>query len=266
MRFGACIDTLYTEMDWYDRIGAAKEDGFDAVEFWDWRARDPERIAECASKAGITISGFNGDADYSLVDPSQKNAYLEYLHRSLETAMKLRAPSVTIHSNALGEGGIVICDYAHLSATVKLCSMLDTLRDSVKLAEKYAVVLHLEALNTLVDHRGNFLTTTQTAGEICRCVDSPYLKILYDVYHMQYNEGTLSGNIGKYADIMGHVHIADVPGRHEPGTGEINYVHVLRRLRDCGYNGIVGCELFPACGTPKAVRAIMKLKAEVEAR
>ena len=63
MRFGACIDTLYTELPWYDRFAAAKEDGFDAVEFWDWRNIDLSRAADCANEAGILISGFNGDAD-----------------------------------------------------------------------------------------------------------------------------------------------------------------------------------------------------------
>lgn len=260
MRFGACIDTLYTELDWYDRIGAAKKDSFDAVEFWDWRNIDLDRAADAAKEAGILISGFNGDADFSLVDPKHKNAYVEYLHRSIETALKLGAPSVTIHSNALGEGGIVVNHYDELSHTVKLCSMFDTLKASVALAEKYGVRLNLEALNTHVDHVGNFLETTQMGAEIVRLIGSDKLRILYDAYHMQYNEGALCETIEKYCDTIGHVHIADVPGRHEPGTGEINYAAVVRQLAASGYQGIVGCELFPQTDTAAAVRAIMALK------
>ena len=123
----ACIDTLYTELPWLERFQAAKNDGFEAVEFWDWRIRNLEETREAAQKAGIVISGFNGDADYSLVDPTHKTAYLDYLRQSIEAAKKVGAVSVTIHSNALGEGGVVVNHYENLSHTVKLCSMYDTL-------------------------------------------------------------------------------------------------------------------------------------------
>ena len=263
MRFGACIDTIYTELPWYDRFAAAKRDGFDAVEFWDWRTIDIARARESAEEAGILISGFNGDADYSLIDPQHKQAYLEYLHQSIEVAKQLNAPSVTIHSNALGEGGVVVNHYEGLSSTVKLCAMYDALTAAAKLAESSGIQLNLEALNIHTDHVGNFLATTQTGAELCRLVGSPKLKILFDVYHMQINEGNLINNILKYGDTFGHVHIADAPGRHEPGTGEINYVNVLSALKNVQYSGIVGCELFPKMDSATAVDAIMKLKRDV---
>lgn len=86
LRKCACIDTLYTELDWLDRFQAAKDDGFEAVEFWDWRIRDLDATREAAQKAGIAISGFNGDADYSLVDPTHKEPYLAYLKQSIDAA------------------------------------------------------------------------------------------------------------------------------------------------------------------------------------
>ncbi|MDO4549449.1 MAG: TIM barrel protein [Clostridia bacterium] len=264
MRFGACIDTLYTQLDWYDRIEAAKRDGFDAVEFWDWRSIDVTRAARRARECKILISGFNADADYSLIDHSHEKAYLEYLGNSLDVAKALGAPSVTIHSNALGEGGIVVNHYDELSYAQKLCSMLDTLKKCVPMAEKANVILNLEALNTHVDHVGNFLADTRTAAEICRTINSPWLRILYDVYHMQINEGNLAGNIAAYSDVMGHVHIADNPGRHEPGTGEINYPFVINCLKKSGYGGIVGCELMPSGDNEAAIEAIMRVKSSVK--
>ena len=104
----ACIDTLYTELPWLERFQAAKDDGFAAVEFWDYRIRDLDATREAAEKAGIEISGFNGDADYSLVDPTHKQPYLDYLKQSIAAAKQVGAKSVTIHSNALGEAGIVV--------------------------------------------------------------------------------------------------------------------------------------------------------------
>lgn len=254
----ACIDTLYTELDFYDRFQAAKDDGFEAVEFWDWRIRDLDKVKAAAEKAKINISGFNGDADYSLVDPTHKAKYLEELQKSLEAAKKVGAPTVTIHSNALGEGGIVVNHYDNLSHTVKLCSMYDTLLASVELAEKYKVRLNLEGLNIISDHVGNFLQTTQMAAEITALINSPYLKILYDAYHMQLNEGNICNNIEKYIDQIGHIHIADAPGRNEPGTGEINYSNVYKLLKKLGYQYRVGYELFPKTDTKTAVKAIMQ--------
>lgn len=258
LRKCACIDTLYTELDWLDRFRAAREDGFEAVEFWDWRVRDLEKTREAAERAGISISGFNGDADYSLVDPEHRAPYLADLKKSIAAAKRVGAASVTIHSNALGEGGRVVNRYDGLSHTVKLCSMYGTLLECVELAEAEGIGLNLEALNITTDHAGNFLATTQMGAEICRLIGSPRLKLLYDVYHMQINEGCICDTIRAYGDQIGHVHVADAPGRHEPGTGEINYKAVIRYLEESGYTGRVGYELFPLTDTKTAVRAIME--------
>ncbi len=254
----ACIDTLYTELDWTDRFAAAKADGFAAVEFWDWRIRDLDETRKAAEDAGIAISGFNGDQDYSLVDPTHKEKYMDYLKQSVETAHKIGAKSVTIHSNALGEGGIVVNHYDDLSDTVKLCSMYDTLLACAELAEKEDINMNLEALNITTDHVGNFLKYTQMSAEMCRLIGSDRLNVLYDIYHMQINEGCICDTIKNYSDQFGHVHVADAPGRHEPGTGEINYRKVIPYLEEAGYKGYVGYELFPATDTKTAVEAIMR--------
>ena len=123
MKRCACIDTLYTELPFEERFAAAKKDGFESVEFWDWRIRDLKKVRAAAEAAGIAISGFNGDNDFSLVDPEQESAYLDALKASLEAAQAVGAETVTIHSNALGDGGIVVNHYDELSDTVKLCSM-----------------------------------------------------------------------------------------------------------------------------------------------
>lgn len=255
----ACIECLYTEIPFLERFKAAAADGFEFVEFWSWTDKDLAAVKAAAQAAGIGISGFNGDAGYSMVDPAHKGPYLDFLRRSVDAALRLGAPSVTIHSNALGEGGVVIEHYAHLSDTLKTCAMFGTLLECAKIAEASGVAMNLEALNVTTDHIGNFLKTTRDAAEMCRLVGSPKLKILYDVYHMQLNEGSLCDHIAAYAGLIGHVHIADAPGRHEPGTGEINYKNVLACLEAEGYTGRVGFELFPLGSTREAVRAIMAL-------
>ncbi len=253
----ACIEPMYSEIPFLDRFQAAKDDGFEFVEFWSWTDKDLDAVKAAAGKAGVGISGFNGDADYSLIDPTHKEKYLDFLKKSVAAAQKVGAKSVTIHSNALGDAGIVVNHYTELSDTVKLCSMYDMLLECAKIAEESGIAMNLEPLNITTDHVGNYLTTTRMAAEMTRLIGSPMLKVLYDVYHMQLNEGSLCDNIKAYADQLGHIHVADAPGRHEPGTGEINYTRVFQALEDCGYTGRVGFELFPETTTANAVKAIM---------
>lgn len=253
----ACIEPMYYEIPFLDRFQAAKDDGFEYVEFWSWTDKDLDAVKAAAEKAGIGISGFNGDADYSLIDPMHKEKYLDFLRRSVAAAQKIGAKSVTIHSNALGDGGIVVNHYDDLSDTVKLCSMYDMLLECAKIAEASGIAMNLEPLNITTDHVGNFLTHTQMAAEMTRLIGSPMLKVLYDVYHMQLNEGSLCDTIRTYADQLGHIHVADAPDRHEPGTGEINYHNVFQCLEDVGYTGRIGFELMPKTSTAAAVKAIM---------
>lgn len=257
LRKSACIEPMYSELPFLERFRAAKEDGFDFVEFWSWTDKDLDAVKAAAEEAGIGIAGFNGDAELSLIDSEQKEAYLAFLRKSVEAAKKVGARSVTIHSNGLGEGGLVINAYDNLSDTVKLCAMYDTLKECARIAEESGVRMNLEPLNITTDHVGNFLQTTRMAAEMTRLIGSPMLKVLYDVYHMQLNEGSLCDNIRAYADQFGHIHVADAPGRHEPGTGEINYANVFACLEESGYTGLVGYELIPKTTTAEAVKAIM---------
>ena len=151
LRRSACIDTLYLELPFLDRFQAAKEDGFDAVEFWSWADRDLSAVKSASDRAGIPVCGFNGDADLSLIDP-------------LEAARFLGASGVTVHSNGLGPGGVVLAPREDLSHTVKLCSLYAGLAASARLAEEAGVTLYLEPLNISTDHPGNFLRDTQTAA------------------------------------------------------------------------------------------------------
>lgn len=259
LKRSACIEPMYSELPFLERFQAARDDGFEFVEFWSWTDKDLDAVKAAAEAAGIGIAGFNGDAELSLIDPAQKEDYLAFLRRSVEAAQKVGARSVTIHSNGLGDGGLVINAYEELSDTVKLCTMFSTLMESAKIAEESGIRMNLEPLNITTDHVGNYLATTRMAAEMTRLIGSPMLKVLYDVYHMQLNEGSLCDNIRAYADQLGHIHIADAPGRHEPGTGEINYPNVIACLEENGYTGLAGFELMPETTTQKAVEAIMKL-------
>ena len=239
LRRSACIDTLYLELPFLDRFQAAKEDGFDAVEFWSWADRDLSAVKSASDRAGIPVCGFNGDADLSLIDPAQREAYLAFLHRSLEAARFLGASGVTVHSNGLGLGGVVLAPREDLSHTVKLCSLYAGLAASARLAEEAGVTLYLEPLNISTDHPGNFLRDTQTAAELVRLIGSPRLKVLYDIYHMQLSEGNLMGNIRAMSTRQTPpAAVSPVPGR-SPSPGS------TRRWRPPATQGWWAMSCFP---------------------
>ena len=125
------------------------------------------------------------------------------------------------------------------------------------MAEAANITLLLEPLNTKVDHPGYTLAHSAQAFEVVRRIGSPRLKVLYDVYHMQIMEGDLIATMDVHLDEIGHIHVADVPGRHEPGTGEIDYGSIARMLRANGYDRGVGLECFPRDRSEDAVEAFL---------
>jgi hydroxypyruvate isomerase len=250
---------LFTEVLFEDRFRLTKESGFDTIEFWAWKDKDILKIKELCQAYDLKIASFSGDQDFSMVDESQKEDYISFVEESIEIARFLSCDNLVIHSNALGENGIVINDYFNISHTKKITVMFDVLQTLAAKAEKANITLVLEALNTLVDHPGNFLTSTQESAELIRLVNSSYIKILYDIYHMQIMEGNIINTLKEYIDTIGYIHIADVPGRHEPGTGEINFTKVMKTLNNLKYKGIIGFELTPLQDSKKAVRMITNL-------
>lgn len=255
----ACIEMLFTEVPWDNRWELAKKAGFDYVEFWSWEDKNLAQIKELCDIHRLKISGFSGDKAYSLVNRKEKNAYIDFIGRSMEAARYLDCRNLVIHSNALGEGGVVVNSYEDIPLNVKFMNMLLTLQELKPLAESNRIVLDLEALNIHLDHVGNALAYTRDSAMLIELVDSPSIRILYDIYHMQINEGNLVDTLTKNIDKIGYIHVADVPGRHEPGTGEIHFANVFHALRSLRYDGVIGFELSPRNTTAEAVRSIMSL-------
>ena len=250
---------LFSEVPFDDRFGMAKASGFDYIEFWSWQDKDIQKIKKRCRDHDLKIASFSGDQDFSMIDANQKADYVAFVQESIETAKILSCDHLVIHSNALGENGVVINDYPDIANADKIAAMRDVLKALAGAAEKSKVTLVLEALNTMVDHSGNFLASTWQAAELIRSVNSSHMKILYDIYHMQLMEGNIINTLNQYIDTIGYIHVADVPGRHEPGTGEINFANVIKALEKLKYDGIIGFELTPLQDSTRAVQRIMEL-------
>ena len=236
MKSSVCIEMVFTEVPFLERIGKAAEAGFDAVEFWNWDNKDLPALKAAVEEAGIGIASFQSNLGGTLIHPEQRDGFVASIAQSLEKAREVGSPGLFLLTDELGEDRSVRFQYPELTAEEKYESVLEGLKLIAPLAEKAGVTLVLEPLNSQVDHVGYFLDRSATGFELVRAVDSPYIKLLYDIYHMQIMEGniiqTLSGNL----DVIGHVHVADVPGRHQPGTGELNFANIFQALREAGYD------------------------------
>ena len=256
------IDLIYVELPLEERIAAAKRDGFDAVEFyWGWEGRDLDRIKRCLDDNQIALSTMSGDVPekfkLAMCDPQQRSIYLDYIKRSIEAAKKLGNPTLMIHAAAIDDqepyGALPLSQ--NYSDTTKLCTMYDILKTIGSWGEEAGVSFVLEPLSEIA-HSGYFLQKTDVTADLCDAVDSPAVKVLYDAYHQYLEEGRLCETLSKYIGSIGHIHIADAPGRHEPGTGAVNWRNVLKHIKTLPYDRYVSFEFYPESTSEKAIKAI----------
>lgn len=178
----------------------------------------------------VNSGGWKGDA---LVDRKFHDAFLADVRAAVEYHHVMRNRWATVTS------GLSV-DYLSLERQTQ--NVVDGLKMAAEIVEDTDLTLVLEPLNVLVDHAGYHVVTSEHAARIIDDVGSNHVKILFDVYHQQISEGNLINNINKYWDRIAYFQVGDVPGRKEPGTGEIRYSRVFREIYEKGYQGILGME------------------------
>jgi hydroxypyruvate isomerase len=260
MKYSLCIESFYKDLPFEAKFAAAKRDGFDYCEFWTWKNRNWEGIRKAITDSGIKIAAFSGDDAYSLINPDESSLYVEFLRESIAKAKEIHCRYLVIHSDALNKDGSAKEMVKPLRYEAKLLSMYEVLKTIAPFAEKEEVTLVLEPLNTRLGqpraHKNYFLEYPQPAFDLTRQVGSDRVKVLYDIYHMQLMAGNIIRTLEENIDQLGYIHLADVPGSHEPGTGELHCHNILKALDSMGYAGFVGFELLPSETDKKAVKAI----------
>jgi hydroxypyruvate isomerase len=242
-QLSVCADTMFLDQPFRERASRIAQAGF-LVEFWRWPEREGD-LDGLADDPTITISAFTGYLGGCIVDPQGMDEFVEGCKRSLPVAHRLGCTTLFASSGELDADGQVVHPIAR-HAGRRWISAYNTLCRVAELGEKAEITYVLEHLNTKVDHPGFPFNHVEDVAELVSAVDSPRLRMLLDVYHVQIEEGSVTQAIREYGSLLGYVHVADVPGRHEPGTGEINYPYVVAALRDAGYEGVVGLEAYPA--------------------
>ena len=239
MRFSANVSILFKEAPFLERFGRAAEAGFGAVEFWWPAGEDLGEVEGAVKDAGLRVALFNFDAgdmasgDRGLVsDPSREEQFRYNVPAALELARSLGCKRL----NALAGQEI-----PGMPREEQLALARRNVAFAADEARKVGIEVLVEAVNTF-ENGPYLLSTTDQAAGFVRSVGLENVKVQHDLYHMQRMEGNLVATIG-------HVQLADSPGRGEPGTGEIRYPYVLSRLEELGYEDFVGLEYNPTTET-----------------
>jgi len=245
-RFAANLSLLFTEHDFLDRFAAAAAAGFKAVECqfpYDWPV---EQVVEATRAAGLPMvlhnlpAGDWGAGERGIAcHPERVEEFRAGVHKALSYARALDCPQL----NCLA--GIAP---AQTDPEVIRSTFIDNLRYAADALAAEGRRLLVEPINTF-DIPGFYLNRCAQALELIEAVGADNLLIQFDLYHAQRMEGELAGTLSRHLERVGHIQIADNPGRHEPGTGEINFPFLFAHLDAIGYRGWVGCEYLPAAGT-----------------
>jgi hydroxypyruvate isomerase len=206
---------------------------------------DLKEIKATADRLGLKISVESGAGKIGkggMVNPADHDATVEQLKANIEKGRTLDCKRyLCLTGNQRDD----------ISVAEQTRHVIECLKRMSDVAEANDVMLVVETLNTLVNHKGYFMATTPHTMEIMEGVDSPRVKMLFDVYHQQITEGNVIRNLTANIDRIGHFHIADNPGRHEPGTGELNYTNILKAIAATNYDGYVATEFSPLKKTPE---------------
>ncbi|BDG61966.1 hydroxypyruvate isomerase [Caldinitratiruptor microaerophilus] len=250
-RLAANLTMLFTEVPFLERFGAARAAGVRAVEFLFPYEYEPDVVRRELEKNGLELVLFNlpagnwaaGDRGIA-ADPRRVDEFRAGVEKAVRYARELGAPRLNCLAGKRAPG---VSDGEHWETLVR------NVRYAADALGKIGVKLMVEPINTY-DIPDFFLSTTRDALRLLEEVGAPNVYIQYDVYHMQRMEGELTGTLRRHLDRIGHVQVADNPGRHQPGTGEINYRFLLAELDRLGYQGFVSMEYVPDPDTVTSLR------------
>jgi hydroxypyruvate isomerase len=247
-----------------DQVRFMAEQGFTAFEDNGMKGRSKKtqtRIADALEthnmQMGVFVAHSISWQEPALVtgETEPRQQFLDEIRESVEVAQRVGATWMTVVPGARD---------LRLDSGYQRANLVEVLREAAAILEPHDLVMVLEPLNNRRDHPNQFLTHTAQAYEICRAVNSPACKILYDVYHQQITEGNLIPNLDAAWEEIAYVQVGDHPGRNEPTTGEINFRNVFKHLHEKGYEGIVGMEHGASMDGKEGEQAVMDAYASVD--
>jgi hydroxypyruvate isomerase len=253
-KFAVNIEMWFTRLPFLDRIRATAALGFPGYEFWPYepQMQHLDKIRKLNEELGVVATQFTAwGFKPGMNDPKNQDAFVRKMEQACQVAKRLDCKLMTV---VAGD------DIPGMSQPQMHENVIQALKRAAPICEEQKITMILEPMNIRVDHKGHCLYGSRDALRICSEVDSPAVKINWDLYHMQISEGDLCGHLreGFAAGQIGYLQLADHPGRHEPGTGEIYYNRVLKQAHDLGYRGFVGLECVPKGDELTAAKAVAR--------
>ncbi len=249
-RLAANLSMMFNEVPFMARFEAARAAGFEAVEMLFPYAQTKTELVQALRDTGLQVvlhnlppGDWEGGERGIACHPGREAAFREGVHKGLEYAQALGCPQVHCMAGLVPPGVSI--------ARARDC-LLQNLRHAADQARAAGIRLLVEPINRF-DIPGYFLNNIPQALEIMDAVGSDNLYLQFDIYHAQRTQGELAASIAQHLPRIAHMQLADTPGRHEPGTGEINYAWLLRYIDGLGYPGWIGCEYRPATTTTEGL-------------
>ena len=235
-RLAVSAEMVFLDLPFEERVRRIADLGFE-VEIWDWTKKDVSAL----TKTKATFSSMTGYISGTLADPDGAEQLLRTAEQSLQVAEQLDCPRLNVHGTGLDDQGLPVTPSPVVTPRMWLTAA-KTLTRLAELGERAGRVFTLENLNTAVDHPGIPFAKAADTLALVEAVDNPHLRLNLDLYHAQIGEGNLIQLLERALPVVGEIQVADVPGRCEPGTGEINYPAIAAALNRLGYTGVVGLE------------------------
>jgi hydroxypyruvate isomerase len=245
----ACAEMLWLDKPMGWRLRRLTELGFEAG-IWNWQAHDLSML----EKSGARFSSMTGYVRGRLADQEGARELLATARQSIEVGKRLDVARLNLHGTGLGDGGLPVTSCEVVSGAMWL-EARDTLNRIADLGAEHGVTFMIENLNLPVDHPGVPFARIEDTLALVSSIDRPELRLNLDLYHVQIGEGNLISWCKKCQPWIGEIQVADVPGRMEPGTGEINFAGVARALKGMGYGGPVCMEAFASGDAEAALEA-----------
>ncbi|MGW2614610.1 TIM barrel protein [Streptomyces sp. NPDC001500] len=245
-----CAEMVFLDLPMDERVRRVHDAGFQA-EIWDWTRHDLDALA----RTPAAFSSMTGYVRGTLTDEEGAAELLRTAEESVRAAEQLGCPRLNLHGTGLDGRGLPVSPVTGEVTGAMWIAAHRTLTRIAELGESAGVVFTLENLNTAVDHPGVPFATAADTLALVRAVDRPGLRMNLDLYHAQIGEGNLIELVRRAhaLDLIGEIQVADVPGRREPGTGEIHYPAVARVLKEIGYEGTVAMEAWASDDTESAL-------------
>lgn len=245
------VEPMFPNLTLAEQMEKVALAGYQGFEFGNWRAAAAPQITRLKNKLGLECACLVGNRSVNpkgmgLCDPAERTGFLNEIKASIDAAKRFESTRLIVLTGNKVPG---------MPREQQQASIVEGLKRAAELASPSGITLIVEILNTLTsveplnpveNHANYYLNSTRDAFEIVRAVGNPHLKILFDIYHVQIMEGNLIETIRNNIASIGHFHVGDVPGRHEPGTGEINYQNVFRAIRATGFREFVAMEYLPS--------------------